>query len=752
MSALLKRLLHPALLLPALLALAAFAIACDWYFAEPPEALRRATYVGRNSCVACHQAETDAWTGSDHDRAMEVADDRSVLGDFGDVEFTRFGLTTRFFRDGSRYMVSAEGPDGELHDYEVKYTFGVDPLQQYMVEFPGGRLQVLRESWDVREKRWFFVAPPDAQDERIEPGDPLHWTGLAQNWNTMCAECHSTDYHKNFDLASGEYHSQFSEIDVSCEACHGPGSLHVELASRRSLFWDRNVGYGLTNVLKGSSSQRLIETCAPCHSRRVQVHADYRAGDEFLNRFDLVLLLGGLYYGDGQIQDEVYEYGSFLQSKMYAKGVRCTDCHNPHAGDVKLPGNRLCGQCHQPGKYDGPAHHHHDKSAAGSPETLCTSCHMPTRTYMGIDARHDHAIRVPRPDLTVSLGTPNACNQCHDKLAEDAAWAAEAVRRWYGPKRPDDPHFAAALSPAQNAAPGGDEQVAKLLERQTAPDVVRATVVELLAAYDTPLSWKLRREALADENPLVRAAAVRGLGQLSAADLIADVAPRLEDRSLVVRNAAASRLVASAEQLAKTAYRSALDAAVAEYRATQLVSFDRAASHMNLAHLEQSLGASDKAVEELRTAIRLEPYLTGPRSELAGILERRADPAAVKEEVRRLRTEEADLLARDAALLPHDPLPVYRRGMLLYLLGDLDGASEALTESVRRAPEDYQALTALALIFEKQSRWEEAYAVLKKMSDLRPKADDWKGIYLRIRQTREQQSPQEEKPAGEKNP
>jgi hypothetical protein len=173
---------------------------------------------------------------------MEVATEQSVLGDFSDATFTRFDDTTRFFRDGERFMVNAEGPDGEYHDYEVKWTFGVDPLQQYMVEFPDGRVQVLRVSWDVHKKEWFYVPPPDAAEERLAPDDPLHWTGLAQNWNTMCAECHSTDYHKNFNLAKNSYDSKYFEIDVSCEACHGPGSAHVELANAASPFWDRNIG------------------------------------------------------------------------------------------------------------------------------------------------------------------------------------------------------------------------------------------------------------------------------------------------------------------------------------------------------------------------------------------------------------------------------------------------------------------------------------------------------------------------------
>lgn len=719
--------------------------AVDWYRTVPTDALAKATYVGRDSCIHCHQAEAQAFAGSNHDRAMEIATDDSVLGDFNDVEFTRLGERTRFFRDGKKFMVNAEGPDGENHDYEVKWTFGVHPLQQYMVELPGGRVQVLRVSWDARKKEWFYVAPPDAQNERLEATDPLHWTGLAQNWNTMCAECHSTDYHKNFDVAKNEYHSTYFEIDVSCESCHGPGSVHVGLAESRSLFWDRRVRYGLVNQLKNASNVEQVETCAPCHSRRGIIHPEYRAGDRFLDAFQPVLLVNGLYYPDGQIQDEVYEYGSFTQSKMFHKGVRCSDCHDPHSLNLRYEGNQLCAQCHQPGKYDGPAHHHHVNAAAGAEETQCVTCHMPSRVYMEIDARRDHNIRIPRPDLTPTTGAPNVCNRCHTKPEETAEWAADAIRKWYGPKRPEGPEYAMPLAAAQRGDADSPLLIEQLLDRPDVPDIVRATAIDLLANYPTPASERLRYEALSHPSPLVRAAAVRGAAPQSTARLVQEVAPKLEDPVRSVRLAAASRLVAAASELTKTSYRGALDRAIAEFKAGQAMHLDRADSHMSLATLNLDLGDLPAAIKSLRGAIRAEPYRTGPRGELARLLDGvAADPqlarlaaelGATKDEIRKLRTEEADLLARDAKLLVGDPTPHYRRGMLLYLLDDLDGARQELDEACQLGPDDYGNWLALALIAEKQERWEDAARAIKKMSEMQPKAEDWKGILMRIKST-----------------
>jgi predicted CXXCH cytochrome family protein len=288
--------------------------------------------------------------------------------------------------------------------------------QQYMVEFDRppnlpeneiARLQVLRISWDTKNKRWFHLDPPDV-NEKLDPSDELHWTGLAQRWNHMCADCHSTNLQKNYDVASGTYHTTFSEIDVSCEACHGPGSLHVELANARSLFWDRQRGYALA-TLKDASNVPQVQACAPCHSRRRVVAGSYTAGCNYYDYFANELLTPSAYHADGQIMDEVYEFTS--SSKARCKNIRCTDCHDPHTARLKKEGSNVCTSCHQhpAGKYDLDPPPPRD----GHEGAQCVECHMPQTTYMDVDPRRDHSLRVPRPDLSVQFGTPNACTGCH---------------------------------------------------------------------------------------------------------------------------------------------------------------------------------------------------------------------------------------------------------------------------------------------------------------------------------------------------
>ena len=651
----------------------------DWYYGLPEDA--HASFVGRESCIQCHQAEHKQWQGSHHDLAMDRATDQTVLGDFNDAELTHLGVTSRMFKKDGKFFVNTEGPDGKLADFEVKYVFGVDPLQQYMVEFDRppdmpeneiARLQVLRISWDTHKKRWFHLDPPDVQ-EKLDPSDDLHWTGVAQRWNNMCADCHSTNLKKNFDVATKTYHTTFSEIDVSCEACHGPGSLHVKLAQSKSLFWDRNRGYALAS-LKGPKNQiNEIQACAPCHSRRRVVTGGYTAGCNYYDYFANELLPASIYRADGQIEDEVYEYGSFLQSKMYHKGIRCSDCHNPHSGKLMFEGNKACTSCHQhpAGKYDGFNHHRHPEGSRGA---SCVECHMPETTYMAVDPRRDHSLRVPRPDLSVKYNTSNACTGCHvrdkalpgatarsktedlkklfdrqdlqeyagwlraaeqgdqavkSRLAEVDLWADEQLTKWYGPNRKRDPHYAEALHAARNMLPEAPKKLVDLLKNKTFPAIARATAALELGAYAEPNSdvTQALRDVLSDNDPQVRAAAVASLQSASNDELFTSLVPLLKDPRRLVRTEAARVLSRFPETDFRGENRQALKRAIDECIAGAAVDNDRAAGHLMLGILYENLNEFQKAEEAYRTAMRVEPSAMGPRTNLASLYDRQLEEA-----------------------------------------------------------------------------------------------------------------------------
>lgn len=711
-------------------------LAWDWFEGVPPDVLANGHYVGRQTCAECHHTQYHLWLGSDHDRAMELATEDSVLGDFNDTTFTYQGVTSRFFRRNGKFLVNTEGPDGKFHDYEIKYTFGVRPLQQYMVEFPDGRVQVLRESWDVENKKWFYVTPPDVTDERIAPGDPLHWTGIAQNWNTTCADCHSTNVHKNYNPATDTYRTAFNEIDVSCEECHGPGSVHVDLARSWSPFWDRRVGYGLP-PLKNKNLDVQIETCAKCHARRYQVHEDFRPGRPLMDYYEPSLLSAGLYESDGQILDEVYEYGSFVQSKMHANHVRCSDCHDPHSLKLKYPGNRLCTQCHLPAKYDTPAHHHHPVDSAGA---QCIECHMPSRLYMVIDKRRDHSFRAPRPDLSVALGTSNACNDCHTKENETFEWAADAVRTWYGDKRQDDLHWAPAIAAGRAAKPEAEKPLLDLVAHKTTPAIVRATAIDLLANYPTEASVQARRAALDHSEPLVRLSAVRVVTDDDVRRLASDLASALDDPIRGVRLAATARLAHMPIELLSDSQRRAFEQAMIEFRASQELSLDHAGGHLSLGALDRQHGRVESAIRHLQAAIKVGPYMAGARGELASLLSELGGNAA---EIRRLREEEVNLLERDAQLAPESAHIMYQLGLLRYLLDELDGAETALAAACNLAPQNYEFLMALALLQERrfelsgdERQFDAAVQSLEKLNELHPADARARQILIRLLETR----------------
>ncbi len=735
-----------------LIALVVLGVVCVDYLSAIPGNVQ-AQFVGRSKCLDCHQTEAALFDGSHHDLAMDVATDATVLGDFDDVTFEHDGLQNRLFRDGEKFMVHTEGADGKMHDFQIKYVFGVDPLQQYMVEFDRtddmppneiSRLQVLRISWDTKNKRWFYLRPPDVP-EKLAPDDPLHWTGSMQRWQTMCADCHSTDLKRNFDVATGRYHTTFSEIDVSCEACHGPGSLHVELANSKSLFWDRNHGYGLAK-LKGDDANPQLETCAPCHSRRGVLDDSFQAGQKYHDFFALELLQPQTYHADGQIKDEVYVYGSFVQSKMYHKGIRCTDCHDPHSLELKHPGNETCTSCHQhaAGKYDVPSHHHH---APGTDGAMCVNCHMPHTTYMDVDPRRDHSLRIPRPDLSVEIGTPNACSSCHVKdqlksmdeatrktfaekdyaawqLAAQSGnetigkairasdkWCDEACERWYADQRNRSPHFAVPLSKFRNGDAGAAKELLKLASASTdrISNIARATVIHELAMAGVHDAVKIAKDLVqnTDEDPQVRAAAVDVFLQTGPTTTKKYLLPLLNDDSPLVRGAATRVLLSTAYPTLDPAERSQVDQAVKELKKSIMIASDRAGAHMNWGMICEQQGRLDEALQAYETALRLEPSMTGPRTNLASVIEQSMQhiPPQLREDmnmrIKDLRREEMKLLQRDANLLPDNPDIHYRYGLSLYLNEQYDEALKHLQKAVDLAPDNRQFRMTKGLLEEK---------------------------------------------------
>ena len=580
-----------------------------------------ADFVGAKQCTGCHQEQYDGWSDSHHDLAMQHASEETVLGDFNHSSFTYFGITSTFYKKDNLFFVKTDGTDGKLHNYQIKYTFGAEPLQQHLIAFPDGRIQALGIAWDSRAKeqggqRWYHLYP----DEEISFQHRLHWTKMDQNWNYMCADCHSTNLQKNYNLETDSFNTTWSEINVACEACHGPASNHLHWASKKSgwlqlnnkgllLNFDQREGVswvmdpktGNAQRSKANSSDKEIEICARCHSRRSAINDNYAHDKPFMDSYLPALLTEFLYHPDGQIKEEVFVYGSFIQSKMYHQGVSCSDCHQPHSLKLRAEGNNVCLQCHAAYKFNTYSHHFHQENSAGA---KCVECHMPQTVYMGVDPRADHSIRIPRPDLSVKLDTPNACNNCHtDKTA---TWASDTMTKWLGKDWAPGWHFGETLHEQRTGATNITQDLAAIAASPKLPDIARATAADLLQGYPSPTSSLVITRLLKDESPMIRLAALQALDTFELRRRLQSGFALLSDPVRAVRIEAARILAVVPHEMLSAQQREILEKAIAEYRHAQNVNADRPESHINLGLLAIRLLQFDVAEKAYQQAIQLD--------------------------------------------------------------------------------------------------------------------------------------------------
>lgn len=713
--------------------------------AEATEAIKNAAYVGGETCTQCHEQEHKDWSGSYHDLAMQPANDETVLADFNDTRFDYFGITSEFYKRDDTFYVKTDGPDGQLTEYPIAYTFGVYPLQQYLIEFPGGRLQVLNIVWDTRTaeeggQKWFHLYP----DEKITADDELHWTGLYQNWNYMCADCHSTDLQKNYKLSSDTFDTTWSDIDVSCEACHGPGSEHLRWAQndelkdsipnqgfpvsfdeRQDVAWTINPETGIAERNKPRTTQKEIETCATCHSRRSTAHPGARPGDPLLDHFQVSLLDDPqLYHADGQVNGEVYVYGSFVQSKMYQAGVTCTDCHQPHSLKLRADGDQVCAQCHLPSKFDTESHHMHEPGSEGA---SCRNCHMPAKTFMGNDSRRDHSFRIPRPDLSETLGTPNVCTDCHNDKSNE--WATKILSDKFG--EPDQNHYAHALAAGRMGSPHAEALLSKLILDKTQPEIARATAATMLPDYLSQQSAQVLQMVAQSDEPLL------GLGLSSAAERIPAqyrpifTVPLLYDDSRITRGLAAQAMAGlplnQYPDEVKTRYEEGLD----DFVHANQFNADRPEALTNLANFYARQGLTTGAEEYYQKAIVKAPHYLPAQVNLAELYRNQGDEVRAREvlftalqQVREtavvqhalglsyVREKQMDKALEHLALAAQsEGSParyIYVYGVALDSVGQGEQAVSVLEQGLKSYPGNVEILSALVSINTKLGNTEKA--------------------------------------------
>lgn len=709
-----------------------------------------AQFVGAQTCIECHKMEYDLWKGSHHDLAMTHATEETVLGDFNDAEYEYKGQTHKFYkRDGKFYVYTDGGPAGEMIELEVLYTFGWTPLQQYLVPFPDGRLQTLGLTWHTTHKEWYHMADAVYAGDEINHTNWLHWSNLGQNWNGMCADCHSTNLVKGYDFETGVFNTTWSEINVSCEACHGPSSFHLDWAQLPEMARPVNTNYGLVVQTSEIDNIQYVDQCARCHTRRMALRDYDFKWHDLLDHMVPEMVREPMYFADGQILEEDYVYGSFVQSKMYMNDVQCNDCHNVHSLQLIETGNKLCLQCHLAEAYDTYDHHFHkykgeqgDALAFADDTTvyevgegaLCINCHMPGRYYMGVDFRRDHSFRVPRPDLSDKLNTPNACTQCHRN--ETNQWAAGYLRQWYGISI--KPHYGTTLAAGHQADPKAYDQLVTIVNDELYPPIIRATALSVLGEFYTEQSIEVLRKSLKDPESMIRNSAARNV-PIQSQEIINDLIPLLNDHVKAVRMEAAVRLSFVPEEMVAQKHMKALSEALDEYRAAMEYSGDFAPSRHNLGNWYFNHGDMAEAEKNFLAAIEIDDQFYPAQSNLAILYNQQGKNEQAEVLLRNVVKGNPDngemhyslglLLAEQkkypeaveqlqlaSELIPDRSRIFYNLGLLQNQLGNPDEAEKALLAAYALEEGNFDYIYALVDFYLNRNRPDKAkeYAVMLK--------------------------------------
>ncbi len=697
-----------------------------------PSSNLKSEFVGSSQCKSCHLEIFRKWESSHHFRSMQIATDQTVLGNFDDQTFVAHDITHKLFRRNNDYFINTLDSEATYQDFKILHTFGFFPLQQYLVEIGDGKLQALNVAWDSRPKerggqRWFHLHP----DEDINPEHPFYWSNHLANWNSRCADCHSTNLDKNFDSASASYSSTFSEVNVSCEACHGPAGEHMnwiengQLATNTGfnaqkippVSWIHHSGDAIARP-KGLVTGRELNMCGSCHSRRVQIKEAMPLAS-FHDHYAIETLGRDLYFADGQIKDEVFVLGSFLQSKMHRAGVTCSNCHDPHSSRIKIEGNGLCSQCHAPKVFDTPSHHRHPINSEGA---ACVNCHMPARTYMRIDDRRDHSFLVPNPLIAQATDSPDICLGCHQDRT--TAWSTSMFRKWGVNSEPE--HWAVSHFQARRVNVKSLDDLVMYATDNGIADIVRATLVGNLASFNTSQAMKAAVRSLSDEAALVRRAAVEALRGSPQEVRWRLLSPMLRDESKAVRIDVVRSLVPLIPELSQRR-REEMFPYLEEYREFLKLHENTPGGLIERASFELSLENRAAALTNYLQALNIDPNHVPTLVNLADFyrasgLEDRAkftlsralkvapDSAAVNHSyglflVRQQRyTEALNYLEQGARLLNSQPRYAYIYAVALDSMGNTETSIDFLYEAIETWPNQFDLLVTLVSYLEKMGR------------------------------------------------
>jgi tetratricopeptide (TPR) repeat protein len=663
---------------------------------------------------------------------MQAPTVQSVEGAFDGRTISASSGTARFYQNKSDFFIATPGPDRKTHGFRVAYTFGVYPLQQYLLSLSNGRLQAFQIAWDARPRaqggqRWFDLDPTAASSNTVP-----FWTGRGLNWNYMCAGCHSTALRRNLDPQTLQFHTHWSDINVACEACHGPGAAHVAAATQGrstvgTLLPLTNPSSGhwgafdpVTGIRHWQGPKRTdaeLSVCAPCHSRGRPITDTPSVSASLLDTHEPALLEPGLYHADGQIEDEDFEYGSFLQSRMHAEGVTCSDCHDPHSLKLRADGSAVCSQCHNPVHFDVEAHTHHPTGNTGS---FCVACHMPAHTYMQIHVRHDHSFRIPRPDLDAINDSPDACTACHK--GKSPQWAAQHIKSWFR-NLPQDHHYGALLLAARDGEVS--EDAVAFAAAPSSNTMLRASILAYLGGAKSAGAVNAVQAGLRYPDPLVRLGALRALSNAPPETRYDLLWPLLKDSVKDVRISAARLLAVVPQQLLPPDRAAELSKALAEWIVSQKQIADRPESAFNIAQLNADQGQMNAAESGFRASLKIDPDFAPALLNLADLYRATS------------RDSEAEPLLQHAVRVdPQNPDAGYALALTQIRLNQKGNAAQSLRAVLQHSPDYADAAYALALLDEASGALDEAASVLSVATAHHPTNTSLVTLSLRIAKAR----------------
>ena len=643
------------------------------------------------ACITCHKSEFSNWQKSDHAKSMALPNKDSVLANFDNVDVEHYGQKAHFFTKGNQHWVTISYDD-KADSYPIKYTFGHFPLQQYLVETEPGRLQVLPFAWDSRAKetggqRWYH----NYSHEEIRPEDRLHWRQPLQNWNGMCADCHSDGLKRNYDADDNRFNTHFENINVGCLSCHDDMSEHASQSKPRDVAeditsikhptgqWLRGLGDKTAHWQGVERDNSFMDNCFSCHALRSPLTDGIKLNTPFLDQFTPQLPSAPNYFADGQIKEEVYVYGSFLQSKMYGKGVNCLDCHDKHTMKLKIEGNGLCLQCHGGEVYNVKSHHQHEEFSTGA---QCVNCHMPTKRYMGVDDRRDHSFKIPRPDLSLQFNTPNACTQCHEN--KNSQWAVDKLAKWH-----DKPKETSQSKPFLMALNNGqaiklEDHLSIIADSQL--DVIsRASALQMLSFTTQVITIDVLKPYLEHQESLLRMSAASAAQLLTPREKVLHLSPLLTDKYKAVRVEAARSLVTS-EISAKN--QQVFNKALTELLHSNDISSWRGEGRANQGVLAINTNDLASAEKDFKGAVKIDPYFEAGYINLADVYRIKQNASQV-----------ASVLSKGMANLPKSSAIKYAYGLHLVRQKSLAKAvvyfEEAMKLSIDNAQYAYTYVLAM---------------------------------------------------------